>query len=98
MITRSLATGLVVVAAAVPATAAASPYIDMRSADAQDSARTVERIHAGLPAITPVDNGGGGVDWAEAGLGAAAALGLAGVAGGAALLHYRRPRRSQLPG
>jgi hypothetical protein len=76
----------------------ASPYIDMQSPDAQDSARTVERIHAGLPPIAPADSGGRGIHWAEAGLGAAAALGLAGVAGGAALLRYRRPRRSHLPG
>ena len=91
-LTTAAALAVSTVALASPALAA-TPYQDLRSADAQDAARmsTLNARHAGVPQTVVIQPASTSFDWESAAVGAGAALGLSAISlGGLAGMRHRR--------
>ena len=80
---------------------AVEPKQDLRSPDTVDAARGVTPSTVEAPAVESslASASSGGFDWGDAGIGAAAMLGLVSLAGGMTLIatHSRRRRRFPAP-
>lgn len=101
-ITRTAGLALALAALAAPSALASSTPQNLTSPDAQDaaagrgtnSAPEVTLVKVPAPATDDAGNsGGGGIQWADAGIGAGGMLGIVLLAGGTAALVTHRPRR-----
>ena len=91
IIKRNLIAGAVLAAMAVPATSYATAYARI-SLNPQSPAVSAQEISANIPQSRGIESPSNGFDWADAGIGAAAALALVG-AGNAMVTSRRRQGR-----
>jgi hypothetical protein len=93
-LTTAAALAVSTVALASPALAAATPYQDLRSADARDAARTStlnSRSTPSAPQTVVIQPASTSFDWESAAVGAGAAIGLSAISiGGMVGLRHRR--------
>jgi hypothetical protein len=83
----------------------AQQRLDLRSPDARDAAEgrgtynSPDVVIVKVPQPSPVESSAGGIDWADAGLGAGSLLGLSliGLGGALVIVHRRRPAHGARP-